>query len=125
MPENAQNPPSPFENAPKLLPPPKPNEWTTYLVCAIMAAFAYHAYLNENWFGVAIDIGLIVFNVTFAYFYRRSSKRLWNQYEILKELEKIMATPRMQEIGHSVIFTVLFPSPEILKKLEKNMRHGH
>lgn len=126
MPENAPNQslPSPFENRQELIPPPRNREISTIIICTMMSIFAYIAYLSGNWFGFTIDLLIIAMNIGFAFFRRRTHNRLREHYEILKTLESIIETPRMKEVGHSVIFTVVFPSPEILKKLEK-MRHGH
>lgn len=124
-------PNTPFEELPKLMEPPSflSAHGVTIIVCTMMACFAYFAYLTNNWFGVCIDLAVIALNIGLSFFRWKMQRHMRQSYmrqsyKTLKTLQGIIETPRMQEIGDSVIFTMVFPSPELLAKLEK-IRHGH
>lgn len=125
MPESLPN--TPFEEIPELLKPPSYfgfNDVTTIIVCLLMMVFAYVAYLSQNWIGVAVDLSIIVMNIGLSIFRWRKHAKLHRTYKVLTTIHEILRTPKMQEIGNSVIFTVVFPSPELLAKLEK-IRNEH
>lgn len=123
MPERLPN--TPFDELPKLMQPPSfgYNDVLTIIVCIFMGVFAYAAYLTSNWIGLGVDIAVIVLNIGLSIFRWRNYRKLANTYKVLHTIQEIINTPKMQEIGNSVIFTIVFPSPELLAKLEK-IHHG-
>lgn len=119
MAENVQNQllNNPFDYHKK----PKNNSWKSkyfIVACPIISLFVYfacHDYLKNNWFGLFIDILIIALNVHFSFLFKSDDENL----VVFKELKSIMETPRVKEVGCSVIFTVVYPSSEILNKIKK------
>jgi len=115
-------------NLPKLLPLIKPSPFSltdilAYACILMLCCFTYVAYMSSNWFGFSIDIALLTFQIFITVVRWRSYRKLRNTYEVLKAIEEIVKTPKMKEIGNSIIFTILMPTQELISKL-KRIHHG-
>lgn len=91
---------------------------TVILLVMFIGLLALNIY-NQNWLGAVIDSILAVAVLVFAYLHYRKINELRRSYRVLKCMRTMLQTPVMREEANSIIFTFLFPSPEIMKEITK------
>lgn len=114
-----QKPNPDVSNIPSLDDLPDPPERVASSSVVLFSAFAGIAAYNENWYGMCLDLAVLIAVLVFGYIRWQSITKLRRQWRLAKLLEKLIKTPMMREEANSVIFTFIFPSPELMEELNK------
>lgn len=101
--------------------PPKPVLFPKNGVIGIVVliALAVLCVCSENWLGAAVDVvlALLVFGACWMSY--NGQKFLWEKYQNLCCVDRLIRTPVLREEGHSLIFTFLAPSPKRLPEVSQ------
>lgn len=113
--------------------PPKPMllGWSGISGLSLLGGLAVACGVHENWFGLALNVGLMGVVLLGCYIAYLAQSSLWRKYQRLLCVDRLITTPVMREDGHSLIFTFLSPSPEMLpevndffKEIRENNNEG-
>lgn len=90
------------------------------ILCSFLVAMATMCFFKSNWFGMGVDIILIVILVGLPCWRYRMSRRLVELVNKLQGISSSMQT--LEEEGNSIILTFVRPSDELMDRLKKQIK---
>ena len=96
----------------------------TFFTCVFLTLMALNAAHYERWFGVIVDVLLIVVNLGLSFKLYSNEWKLYRHWKNIKALDEIIGGPVLKEDGNSIIITYLMPSERLIKEISELGKKG-